>query len=264
MYVSSVILSGNVRVLTLFDRFLGGRGPPSTASTSIASPPASRAPSTIGSGRGSRAHSVRSPANPPGLTMEYQHFNWADDLEEEQDDEPPTPPASSSSINFGSGRRPPDPEGPIDPDQDYEYQDDDRPKRSVSVAMKDVFDGAENADDLPPATWGIDNGIELKDDPEPWIGYDAPKWEAPTKINRKGPDREEWQCPDHGPMCNPGICKERARVERERRQLKEHEDRMEKKRVRIEKQEKRKLREAEKLARAEEGYDQPPHFANGQ
>ena len=273
MYVSSVILSGNARVLILFDRFLGSRGPPSTASTSIASPPASRAPSTIGSGRGSRTHSVRAPAKPPGLTMEYQRFNWADDLdryEEEQDDEPATLPANSSSINLGSGvhktprRGAPDPEGPIDPDQDYEYQDDDKPKRSISVAMKDVFDGAENAEDLPPATWGLDHGIEPNDDPEPWIGYDAPKWEAPTKINRKGPEREEWQCPDHGPMCNPGICKERARIERERRQLKEHEDRMEKKRARIEKQEKRKLREAEKLAKAEEGYDQPLHFANRQ
>ena len=242
----------------LFYRFLGTRGPPSAASTSVTSPPASRAPSTIGSGRGSRAHSARGPASkPPGLTMEYQHFDWADDFdrdEAEQDDEHATPSASSSSINLGPGvhktprRRAPDPEGPIDPDQDYEYQDHDRPKRSTSEAMKEAFDSAanaENTDNFPPATWAIE------DDPEPWIGYDAPKWEPPTKINRKGPDREEWICPDHGPMCNPGICKKRAAIEFQRRDLKEREERQEKKRVRQEKWEQKKLKEEKKRLKAE-------------
>ena len=243
----------------LFYHFLGGRGPPSTASTGIKSPPASRAPSTIGGSQGGRANSTRAPAKPPSLTMEYQRFNWADDLEEEQDDQPATPSASGSSINLGSGvsktprRGAPDPEGPLDPDQDYEYQDDDKPKRSISEAMKAAFANTANADNLPPATWGVEDGI--KDDPEPWIGYAAPKWEAPTKINRKGPDREEWKCPDHGPMCNPGICKERARIERERRWLKEHEERQEKKRERDEKREQKRLKEERKLAMAEERYD---------
>ena len=269
--MSSVTLSGSARGLMLFYRFIGSRGPPSTAPTSITSPPASRAPSTIGSGQGSRAHSARAPAKPPSLTMEYQRFDWADDFdryEAEQDDEPTTPSASSSSFNLSSAvykaprRRAPDPEGPIDPDQDYEYPDD-RPKRSISVAMNEVFDGAAEAD-LPPATWGIgDNGI-TEDDPKPWNGYTATKWEPPTKINRKGPDREEWKCPDHGPMCNPGICKERARIERERRWLKEHEERMEKKRERDDKREQKRLKDERKLARAEGTYDQPPQFANRQ
>lgn len=245
----------------LFYRFLGIRGPPSTTSTSITSPPASRAPSTIGSGQGSRAHSARAPANPPSLSMEYQRFDWAADCdryETEQDSEPATPSASSPSFNPSSGvykappRRAPDPEGPIDPDQEYEYKDD-RPKRSISVAMNEVFDSDI---ELPPATWGIcDNGM-TEDDPAPWNGYDATRWEDPTKIPRIGPDREEWKCPDHGPMCNPGICKERARIERERRELKVHEERMERKRVRDEKREQKRLKEERKLARAEDADGQ--------
>lgn len=34
---------------------------------------------------------------------------------------------------------------------------------------------------------------------------------------------EEWKCPDHGPMCNPGICKERALIERHRLRQNEQE-----------------------------------------
>jgi hypothetical protein len=203
--------------------------------------------------------------------MEYQRFDWGDDYEPEEEDEPTTPSASGSSFNPSSGvsraprRGPPDPEGPIDPDQEYEYPDD-KPKRSISLAMNDMFDSAapaNNGDDLPPPTWEIgDNGITA-DDPEPWNGYTATRWEPPTKINRIGPEREEWQCPDHGPMCSPKICKERARVERERRWLKEHEERMEKKRLRDEKREKNRLKKEKKLAKAEGMYDEPPHFANG-
>jgi len=52
-----------------------------------------------------------------------------------------------------------------------------------------------------------------------WEGYDAPRLEPPTKVKKKG----EWTCPQHGSLCSPGICKERARVERDERMRKERE-----------------------------------------
>jgi hypothetical protein len=129
----------------LLYRFLVNRGPPSVAS--ITSLPSSRAPSTIRS----RAHSSRSSAgplaSPPGLNLQYEHFDWGDEvdrLELEQDDRCATPSATSASFKSGprgsNVRRRYDPEGPIDPGQDYEYEEDDRLKRSIVDEMKDVFD----------------------------------------------------------------------------------------------------------------------------
>lgn len=246
-------------------------GPPSVAS--LASPPGSRAPSTIDSRHGSRSRSSNGPAGlpakPPGLDLQYERFDWGEEVdafEAERDDEP-TRSASSVSGNFGPrglnapDRYVPDPEGPVDPNQDYEYDDDNRPKRSIVAAMKEAFDG--DSDDELTHDWGRDPG-EVVDDRNPWNGYDAPRWEPPTKINRKG--GEEWKCPDHGPLCNPGICKERARVERERREQKWREERQEAKRKREEKWEREKMKKENKAAR-DEGrelpHDLPPHVARG-
>jgi len=57
-------------------------------------------------------------------------------------------------------------------------------------------------------------------------------WEPPTKVNIKG--REKLVCSKLGLTCNPGICKERARIEFKRRKEKETEERLEVKRKREE------------------------------
>lgn len=247
-------------------RFLGARGPPSVAS--VASHPGSRAPSTIGTGPGSRSHSSRgsagAPTKPPGL--HYERFDWGeevDSFEAECDDGPP-----SASIVSGGPRRSnpppryvPDPQGPVDPDQVYEYDDDNRPKRSVADAMKEAFDGDSDGD--LAQDWPRDTRV-VGDDGDPWNGYDAPKWEPPTKINTKG--GEKWECPVHGPLCNPGICKARAKVELERRREKEQEERREAKRRREEKWERERKKKENREARAagrELPHDLPPHLAGG-
>ena len=45
-----------------------------------------------------------------------------------------------------------------------------------------------------------------------WEGYNAPPLEPP-KPKKHG----EWTCPQHGSRCSPGICKEYASVERDKR-----------------------------------------------
>jgi hypothetical protein len=187
--------------------------------------------------------------------------------------------------------RAPEPEG-----RDYEYEEEDVPKRSTADAMRDIFDGAprmaasvgnnaglhdldEEEDDYlawnypqavrtttrdwTPAGGEDEDEDEDEDDPDdPWKGYDAPRWELPTRVNIKGGER--WECPEHGPTCNPGICKERARVEAERRRDKEHEERLEAKRKREEKWKKaaeKKKRKAQAEGR-EVSHDPPPHSAS--
>jgi hypothetical protein len=215
----------------LLYRFLVSHGPSSVAS--IASSPGSRAPSTIGSHTHSSRSSAGPLARPPGLNLQYEHFDWGnevDRLELEQDIRCATPSATSASFKSGprgsNVRRRYDPEGPIDPDQNYEYEEDDRPKRSIVDAMKEVSDG--DSDEEMVQNWHHDTQ-DVEDD-DLWIAYDTPRWEPHTKVNRKG--GEEWGCLDHGPMCNPGICKERAQVEREHRWQKEDEERQEVKRKR--------------------------------
>jgi hypothetical protein len=93
--------------------------------------------------------------------------------------------------------------------------------------------------------WTPAGGDELESE-NPWEGYDAPRWEAPTKVNIKG--GEEWICPEHGSTCNPGICKACARVEAMRRWAKEHEKREEAKAKRKEKAEKAREKKDRKFA----------------
>jgi hypothetical protein len=109
--------------------------------------------------------------------------------------------------------------------------------------------------------WTPDGGDAEVEIENPWDGYDAPRWERPTKVNIKG--GEEWICPQHGSTCNPGICKARARVEAMRRWAKEHEERQEAKRKRQEKWRKAAEKKERKLAEAEGrevSHDLPPHF----
>jgi hypothetical protein len=123
---------------------------------------------------------------------------------------------------------------------------------------------------VPPATtardWTPAGGETGGDADNPWDGYEAPPQleEGPIKVNIiKG--EEIWECPTHGATCNPGICKVRARVEAERRRKKEHDEREEKKRIRMENKKRRDEKEARRRARAEgrdvSSHDLPPHLA---
>ena len=100
---------------------------------------------------------------------------------------------------------------------------------------------------------------------DPWDGYDTPRPDPPTKV--KIIRGEEWICPKHGPMCSPGICEARERVDRDERWQKEHEERVKNKREWMEKKERKaRMREME-LARAEgrelPHRDQPVSLLNG-
>jgi hypothetical protein len=99
----------------------------------------------------------------------------------------------------------------------------------------------------------------------PWDGYDAFRPDPPTRVKKRGDD--EWICPQHGPMCNPGICKALARVERDERWRKEREEREEATRKRKEAREMRARRRGTKLTRADgrgvPRSDRPRRLANG-
>ena len=217
----------------------------------------------------------------------YEHFDWSDDVERRFDagQEDARSSAGMSTVSRGLGGytapppRKPDPQGAIDPDQDYEYDEEDVPRRSTAAAMRDMFDSApraasarintalhnveEEANDYvawvyPEAVataqdWGgeaaVNEAVATAQDwsgeaavetVNPWDGYDAPRMEGPIKINIKA--GEEWICPEHGAECNPGICKARARLESDRRRQKEHDDRQEAKRKRMENAEKKRLK----------------------
>lgn len=155
------------------------------------------------------------------------------------------------------------------------------PKRSTADAMKAIFDGApkvaahgaglhdleEEEEEDNYLTWNYPQAARTADGEEddvenPWEGYDAPRWEPPTKVNIKG--GEKWICPEHGPTCNPGICKARAYVEYMRRKEKERDERFEAATTRKEKWRKEKEKKARKIAQAEGrefSHDPPPHFA---
>ena len=120
--------------------------------------------------------------------------------------------------------------------------------QAVGTTARDWAAGGDGDDE------DDDEDNEAKD---PWEGYDAPRWERPTRIPIKG--GEEWICPDHGATCNPGICKARALVEFERRKEKERDEWAEAKRRRLEKWKKREAKKAKAEGR-ELSLDQP-HLA---
>jgi hypothetical protein len=228
----------------------------------------------------------------------YESLDWSEELEIQQDDVPTSPQSGASTSRAPGGRtaaprRAPEP-GAIDPDQDYEYEEEDVPKRSMADAMKDIFDGApgvaasvgnhvglhdleeEEEEEDEYLAWNYPQAVRTNtrdwtpagaedegDVEDPWDGYGAARWEGPTKVNIKG--GEKWICPEHGPTCNPGVCKARGRVEAERRWAKEHEERLEEKSKREEKWKKAAEKRERKLAQAEGrevSHDLPPHFAS--
>jgi hypothetical protein len=277
----------------------------STASSSIGS----RASSALGATPAAAPLPSRFsvPARPPGLDVHPGPSNWSDEVDrfEAQQGDTPTSPQSGASTSRAPGhtappRRAPQPEGAIDPDRDYEYEEEDVPKRSTADAMKDMFDSApgvppsvrnnaglqdleeEDEEDgylawhYPQAVrtatrdWTPDGGdveveVEVEVDPEnPWDGHDAPRQEPPIKVNIIN-GVEVWICPKHGATCSPGICAERGSFEAMRRRAKEYEERQEAKNKRLENRKKREERRARKLAQEEgreDPYDLPPHFAS--
>ena len=96
----------------------------------------------------------------------------------------------------------------------------------------------------------------------PWEDYAQPRQEPPTRVKKKG----KWTCPQHGPLCNPGICKERARVERDERMRNEREKWEEEKKQRefrrAKEQQKRERKNAGAMGEGEResGRERPPHL----
>ncbi|KAH9174357.1 hypothetical protein EDB89DRAFT_566662 [Lactarius sanguifluus] len=82
----------------------------------------------------------------------------------------------------------------------------------------------------PPAEVAApaDDQSQVCDAETVWDDYAKPQRELPTKVKKKG----TWDCPQHGPLCNPGICKERARYERDERTREDNEKEDRKKRAR--------------------------------
>ncbi|KAI9507743.1 hypothetical protein F5148DRAFT_1284822 [Russula earlei] len=223
----------------------------------------SRVPSTVGSRQRSDANSARGSAHPltrpPGLplpsgptnkpsTGRYERFDWGDEYDEDEYD-PST--ANVSLYHEALSNHVPDPEGPIEPDQDYDYDEEDVPKRSTEDAMKDLFGSAPKAGRSACDRTHI--GIQEGGNDNLWDGYVAPRKELPTKINKKG--GEDWICPIHGSLCNPGICEKRGRLEMKRRLDQERQKRLEDKMKRQEKSEQNARRRLEKDSKREMSSD---------
>ena len=266
----------------------GAASPPSTH---VTTPPPSTPPSTRGT--------APTPARPPGLAAPpssygrstpqlgpYRRFDWSDEVERrfEAGQEDAQSSAGATTVSRGRGgytaptRRIPDSDGAIEPDQDYDYEEEDLPRRSTADAMKALYDGApavsvgnnaglHDVEDVDYLAWTYPEAFiattreqsnETGGDPDnPWKDYDAPRLEPPTKVNIKG--GEEWRCGMHGPLCNPGICKERRVLERQRQFDKETEDRRKAKEDRMRKQEKRRQKkESQGLS-----HETPPHWLKG-
>jgi hypothetical protein len=100
---------------------------------------------------------------------------------------------------------------------------------------------------------------EVVDPAKPWATYGAHRQELPTKVQKRG----EWSCNLHGPLCKPGICKERARVERDERMRIEREGWEEQRIQREANRAKKKAKEAKREEEAEAmglGGRQRPHL----
>ncbi|KAH9058217.1 hypothetical protein EDB87DRAFT_1627177 [Lactarius vividus] len=238
----------------------------------------SRAPSTLRSS--SARSSRRAPPAPSGLglrlTSQSRTLGRSDLSEDEGFDSEktdnlpvsipipiPTPPSTPVQDRGYH------PDSSIEPQRAYDYyNEDDQPRDSTAAAMSDLFDDYSFPEAAPVASGAIPLGLEAPDHSplilpadvaapasgqsrvgstvNLWEGYDAPRLEPPTKVQKKG----EWTCPQHGSLCNPGICKERARVERDRRMRDEREKREEERTQREVHRAKEQLKRERKRAKA--------------
>ncbi|KAH8995909.1 hypothetical protein EDB92DRAFT_105687 [Lactarius akahatsu] len=262
-------------------------GLPSNPTKSLAG--ISRAPSTLRSS--SARSSRRAPPAPSGLGLRLtsqsrtpgrSDRNEDDErFEPEQIDNPPVSIPTPTLSSTPTRRQGCDPDSSIEPQRVYDYyNEDDQPRDSTAAAMSDLFDGYS----FPEASSGASGARPLGlEDPDHsplippadvaapasgqsqaggavnlWEGYDAPRLEPPTKVQKKG----EWTCPQHGSLCSPGICKERARVERDRRVRDEREKWEEERTQREMRRAKEELKRERKKAKATgEGVDELlPHL----
>jgi hypothetical protein len=51
--------------------------------------------------------------------------------------------------------------------------------------------------------WSMDENL--------WDGYAVTREDTPTKINITAGER--WECPEHGPLRNPEICRARYKID---------------------------------------------------
>jgi hypothetical protein len=219
-----------------------------------------------------------------------ERFDLSEDVERHELDQRNNPPARSPapslSLSSNPAQRPPyDPDGPVEPSREYEYTEEDQPRYSIFAAMSDIFEndlylappstGSGRGGTRPP---GIDDPDydpgnapaeaaepaigqpEAVDPAAPWAEYDALRLEPPTKVRKKG----QWTCPQHGPLCNPGICKERARFEYDERMRTKREE-WEEERIEREANRAKWKEEREKEAEAMGlgGRQRPPHLRRG-
>ncbi|KAF8504915.1 hypothetical protein F5888DRAFT_1659857 [Russula emetica] len=155
--------------------------PPSTISSTFtlsssitSSSVGSRTPSALGATPAAATPPSRPsvPARPPGLDAQsgpsfrpYESFDWTDEIEIEAQQDVPTSPQSGSTSRAPGGhtpRRAPEPKGAVDPDQNYEYEEEDVPKRSTADAMKAIFDGAPG---VPASGLELPSGCPSRLDP---------------------------------------------------------------------------------------------------
>ena len=140
--------------------------------------------------------------------------------------DPPIRTPGPSHSSLPERRQIDDPLGSIEPSRVYDYNEEDEPRHSTEAALTDLFEdgffveassaknGCGETTALGPDDPNYDPWNPPGDAPENlWEGYDTPQLELPTKIKKNG----DWTCPLHGPLCIPGICKERARFERDER-----------------------------------------------
>jgi len=140
----------------------------------------------------------------------------------------------------------------------YESDEDDLPRHSTVAALSDIFGGdsvpnplrlgdleydlGSRADAAAPAG---DDQFQAGGETSLWEDYAKPCRELPTKMHMDG----EWTCPQHGPVCSPGICKEWARFKRDVRMRDEREKREEEQKER----EFRRAREQQRRGREKAG-----------
>ncbi|KAN0137849.1 hypothetical protein V8E53_004333 [Lactarius tabidus] len=250
------------------------RGP---SSVSTRPSVASRAPGAFGSSTAQSSRGAppaflgpgRRPAS-PSRTPEQFNRSASEDVEHFELEQVNNAPACTPTPTHSSRpeRRQLDhPLGSIEPSRLYEYNEEDEPRHSTEAAMADLFDDGFMAEDSSARSGDGGTRALGPDDPdydpynspaEPvnlWEGYDTPRLELPTKVKKNG----EWTCSQHGSLCTPGICKERAKFERDDR-MRNNREKWEDERVPRSRGKRGRPRKGTRAAVTGEWRSSPPHL----